>query len=245
MNQPLRIFISYSHNDESHRLELEKHLSLLRRQGLIEPWHDRRIVPGQEWHRQIDRNLERADLFLCLVSADFIHSNYCFEVEMERALKRHKDGTAQVVPIIVRPSDWHAAPFGKLQALPRDGKAITTWSNQDEAWLDVARGIRRLAEAAGQPVKPTAQAARRSLENQAPRSRLRTAPTQGFCVRCRVPLPLNPERPLCDRDFQSWARFGDEDYAEKFCHQCGNGHSDTISRRKPRCYDCWQASPDL
>lgn len=72
---------------------------------------------------------------------------------MNRALKMHKDGTAQVVPIIVRPSDWHAAPFGKLQALPRDGKAITSWPNQDEAWLDVARGIRRTIEA-NRPASP-------------------------------------------------------------------------------------------
>ena len=47
-----------------------------------------------------------------------------------------------VVPIIVRPCDWHGAPFGSLLALPRDGQAVTTWSNPDEAWLDVARGLR-------------------------------------------------------------------------------------------------------
>lgn len=245
MNQPLRIFISYSHNDECHRLELEKHLSLLRRQGLIEPWHDRRIAPGHEWKKQIDQNLERADIILCLVSADFIHSDYCFDIEMERALKRHKDGTAQVVPIIVRPADWHTAPFGKIQALPRDGKAITTWSNQDEAWSDVASGIRRLTGERGQPTKPAAKAPRRSSESPVPTARRRRLPTQGYCVRCRIPLPLNPERPLCDRDFQSWARFGDEDYTEKYCHQCGNSDADTISRRKPRCYDCWRESPDL
>ena len=118
MNQPSRIFISYSHNDEPYRQELKKHLSLLRRQGLIDPWHDRRIRPGQAWKQQIDQNLRQADLILCLVSADFISSDYCFDVEMYQALKMHQDRTAQVVPIIVRPSDGHAAPFGKLQWLP-------------------------------------------------------------------------------------------------------------------------------
>ena len=245
MTRPLRVFISYSHKDENYRLELVKHLSLLRRQDLIEPWHDRRIAPGQEWKRQIDRNLERADLILCLVSADFIDSDYCFDKEMGRALQLHEDGAAQVVPIIVRPSDWHGAPFGKLQALPRDGKAITSWTNHDEAWLDVAKGIRRLVEAKAQPPKPMTNATRRNLEKQTPTSRHRAVPAHGFCVRCRAPLPLNPERPLCDRDFQSWARFGDEDYTEKYCHQCGNAAADTISMRKPRCYDCWRTSPDL
>lgn len=241
MNQPRRIFISYSHNDECYRLELAKHLSLLERQGLIEPWHDRRIKPGQEWKKQIDQNLKQADLILCLVSADFISSNYCFDVEMAQALKMHKDGTAQVVPIIVRPSDWHAAPFGKLQALPRDGKAITTWNNQDEAWLDVARGIRLIVEQ-GRTASPIPKTTRRTLENQPSKSRGRALPKQGFCVRCRIPLPFNPDKPFCDRHFQSWVRFGDENYSEKYCHQCGDNHADTICMRKPRCYDCWSAS---
>lgn len=243
MKQSLRVFISYSHKDESYRNELEKHLSLLSRQGLIEHWHDRRIVPGQDWKKAIDRNLEKADLILCLVSADFIHSDYCFDVEMERALRRHKDGTAQVVPIIVRPCDWHAAPFSKLQALPRDGKAITSWSNQDEAWLDVAKGIRTLAES-GQSAKTAPETNQRSLEDLAPNRKRRASTTaHGFCVRCRARLPLNPERPLCDRDFRSWVKYEDPDYRERFCHQCGESEADTISMRKPRCYDCWKASP--
>lgn len=241
MNQPRRIFISYSHNDESYRLELDKHLSLLKRQGLIEPWHDRRIKPGQEWKTQIDQNLRQADLILCLVSADFINSDYCFDVEMKQALKMHKDRTAQVVPIIVRPSDWHAAPFGKLQALPRDGKAITSWLNQDEAWLDVARGIRNIVEAS-QSTSTASKSSRRNSAQQSTKSKTRSS-KQGFCVRCGVPLLFNPDEPFCDRHFKSWARFKDENYPEKYCHECGSDDADTISMRKPRCYDCWSDSP--
>jgi hypothetical protein len=144
--QAIRVFYSYSHKDEPFREELETHLSLLKRQGVIEAWHDRKITAGQEWANAIDQNLEAAHIILLLVSADFLASDYCYDVEMKAALKRHNDGEACVVPIITRPVDWSGALFGKLQALPKDAKPVTTWPNRDEAWLNVAQGIRRAVE---------------------------------------------------------------------------------------------------
>ncbi|MCG9890853.1 MAG: TIR domain-containing protein [Thermosynechococcaceae cyanobacterium MS004] len=142
--QALRLFYSYSHKDEALRDELETHLKLLQRQGLIEPWHDRKIAPGQEWKGEIDSNLERADIILLLISADFIASDYCYDIEMTRALARYEAKEAEVIPIIVRDCSWHSAPFGKLQALPKEAKAVTNkdaWYSHDPAWTDVERGI--------------------------------------------------------------------------------------------------------
>ena len=139
-----RLFYSYSHKDEMLRDELETHLKLLHRQGMINPWHDRCISAGDEWKDQIDNNLEHADIILLLVSADFIASDYCYELEMKLALERHESGEAKVIPIIVRDVNWHSAPFGKLQALPKDGKAVTLWSNKDTAWRKVAEGIEKV-----------------------------------------------------------------------------------------------------
>lgn len=48
------------------------------------------------------------------------------------------------MPVIIRPADWQETPFGRIQAIPKDGKPVTRWANQDEAWLDVVRGIRRV-----------------------------------------------------------------------------------------------------
>ncbi|WP_163988191.1 TIR domain-containing protein [Pyxidicoccus caerfyrddinensis] len=137
------LFISYSHADESFRQDLEKHLSLLRRSGLIHLWHDREIIPGQQWADEIDRHLESSQIIVLLISADFIASDYCFAKEMTRALERHKEGTAVVVPIILRDCDWNLAPFGEIQALPKDGKAIKSWDDRDAALTDVARGLRK------------------------------------------------------------------------------------------------------
>lgn len=141
------VFFSYSHVDEALRDQLELHLSLLKRQGHVEAWHDRRIVAGDELDPAIKVNLEGADVILLLVSANFIGSDYCYSKEMERAIERHSAGEARVIPVILRPCDWHSAPFGKLMATPRDGKAITTWPNTDEAFTDVVRQVRTAVEA--------------------------------------------------------------------------------------------------
>lgn len=143
-----RVFFSYSHDDEQHRNQLEKHLALLRRQGLIETWHDRHIPAGGELDDHIDREIDRADIILLLVSASFIASAYCYSREMARAMERHEAREARVVPIIVRDCDWHSAPFGKLKAVPTDGKPIVSWTNFDAAYTDVAREIRRLVDPA-------------------------------------------------------------------------------------------------
>ncbi|HZF47283.1 MAG TPA: TIR domain-containing protein [Polyangiaceae bacterium] len=144
--RPLRLFYSYSHKDEALRDELETHLVILKRQGLIEQWHDRRIEPGTNWAGAIDSNLEKADILLLLVSADFIASPYCYEKEMQRALERHRASQARVIPILLRPTDFKGAPFEKLQALPKDTKPVTSWEDRDEAWTDVVDGIRLVVE---------------------------------------------------------------------------------------------------
>ena len=140
----LRLFYSYSHKDEKLRDELETHLKILNRKGLITSWHDRKILPGARWGNEIDQNLEQADIILLLVSADFLASDYCYDVEMMRALRRHEKRTAVVVPIIIRDVDFKNAPFSNLQALPKNARAVTKWNDQDSAWRDVEEGIERL-----------------------------------------------------------------------------------------------------
>jgi hypothetical protein len=155
---PLSLFYSYSSRDGALRDELETHLTLLRRQGFISGWHDRRVEAGTEWERQIDQHLNAADIILLLVSADFLASDYCYDLEMTRALERHGAGAARVIPVILRPCDWQSAPFGKLQAQPKGGKPVTSWRKKDEAFTDIARGIREavvsLAAGAQNPQAP-------------------------------------------------------------------------------------------
>lgn len=142
---PLDVFISYSHRDEKLRETLGLHLASLQRQGVIKSWHDRKISAGTEWKQAIDENLNSAEIILLLISENFIASDYCYDLEMERAIARHDAGEARVIPIILKPVDWSGAPFGKLQALPKNAKPVTTWSNRGEAFLNIAEGIRHAA----------------------------------------------------------------------------------------------------
>lgn len=141
-----KVFFSYSHDDELYRDQLEKHLASLRHEGLIESWHDRRILAGSRLDAEIDQQINVADVILMLVSSSFLDSRYCYTIEMARALERHAAGEAHVVPVIVRACDWQSTPLGQLLAVPKDGKPITSWPNYDEAYTDVARQVRRLIQ---------------------------------------------------------------------------------------------------
>jgi hypothetical protein len=145
---PFSVFCSYSHRDESLRAELQRRLKSLERDGLIKAaWDDRRITAGQEWKGQIDRNLQVADIILLLVSWDFIASDYCMDYEMDRAMSRHESREARVIPIILRACDWQTKQFGKLQALPSDGKPIRGHSRgRDHAYLEITAGLRNVIQ---------------------------------------------------------------------------------------------------
>lgn len=145
MDRPIQTFISYCRQDQSFHDELVKRLTVLERQGLLAPWHDQCIVAGDDWKQRIEEETERADIVLLLVSPDFLHSSYCFDVEMKRALERHQASAARVIPIIARYCNWQDTPLGALQALPRDGKPIKSWLDNDEAWFDVIENLRKIA----------------------------------------------------------------------------------------------------
>lgn len=143
----MEVFFSYSHDDEGFRDQLEKHLAMLKRQGLITTWHDRQLLAGSTLDEGIDEKLETADIILLLVSSSFLASEYCFSREMRRAMERHAEHSAVVIPIILRPCDWKQEPLKGLTALPTDARPIAQWPDQDEAFTVVAREIRRIVEA--------------------------------------------------------------------------------------------------
>lgn len=143
-----RVFFVYSHHDEMFRDEIDAHLAPLRHEGVIETWHDRKIGAGGHVDRTISGHLEEADIILLLVSSDFMASDYCIDVEMRRAVERQEAGEAVIIPVILRPCDWHRAAFGRLNAVPRDGRPVSAFTDRDAAFLEVARAVREVAMAA-------------------------------------------------------------------------------------------------
>lgn len=192
--QSIEVFFSYSHRDEELRDELALHLSMLKRQGVIRAWHDREISAGSEWAGEIDQKLDSANIILLLISANFLASDYCYDIEMQRAMERHEAGAARVIPIILKPVDWSGAPFSKLQALPKNAKPITTWDNRDEAFLNVAQGIRRAAQAFS-----TAQSSEKSetrRENSPDDSTSSKNKSQGLVTATRSEVGFLPTQPI-------------------------------------------------
>jgi hypothetical protein len=143
---PMEIFFSYSHEDEKLRDRLDKHLSVLKAQGVSTHWHDRKITGGKEWANAIDQHLNTAHIILLLISENFVASHYCYQIEMPRAMERHEAKEARVVPILLRDVDSRGTPFEKLNPLPTNFKAISIWRSRDKAFTNVAVGIRRVVE---------------------------------------------------------------------------------------------------
>jgi len=147
----MRAFISYSHNDARVLDRLHTHLAMLKRDGKITAWYDRDILAGGEFDEEISTELTRCELFLALVSPDFLASTYCYEKEMETAIRRHEAGEIRLVPIIVEPCDWKASPLKKFKVTPRDGKPVSEWTNENNAFVDIVTELRRIVDAAVRP----------------------------------------------------------------------------------------------
>lgn len=143
----MKAFISYSHADERALERLHKHLAMLRRDELLSAWVDQEILPGSNLNETIRAHLDESDLFLALVSPDYLDSNYCYEMEFAHALSRSQEGVMKIVPIILEPSDWLSSPLRQFMALPKDGKPISDWTNANNAYLDVVNGLRKLLSA--------------------------------------------------------------------------------------------------
>jgi TIR domain len=162
-SHPIELFYSYAHSDERLRKRLETHLSALRQQGVITEWHDRKIVVGTDWKQSIDTHLMTATVILLLISPDFLASDYCYGVEMQRSLARHAKGDACVIPVILRPVDWQGTPFAHLQCVPTDARPVTTWTNRDEAFRNVAAAIRMAIEQLHPRLSPLSPAQQNDL----------------------------------------------------------------------------------
>jgi hypothetical protein len=140
----MKAFISYAHHDRAMLERLHTHLAMLRREGALSAWYDREILPGGLIDRDIALQLGDSDLFLALVSPDFLNSQYCYQAELQAAIKRHETGEIVIVPIILEPCEWDASPLAAFKAVPRDGLPISEWPNPNAALLDVVKELRRL-----------------------------------------------------------------------------------------------------
>ena len=142
----VNLFYSYCHKDEHYRNRMETALALLRDEGSLTEWSDRKIIPGTPFSPQIIEKLSGSELVVFLVSPDFLASLACTD-EWRRARKNAEETGQKLVPIILRPCAWKDFDIMKdYLALPRDGKAISQWDDEDAAWQDIYVQIKRVLE---------------------------------------------------------------------------------------------------
>lgn len=207
------VFFSYSHVDEALRDQVETQLALLKRQGIIDTWHDRRIGAGEEFADAIEQHVETDDIILLLVSADFIASDYCYDIEMKRAMERHAAGEAIVIPVILRACDWHGAPFGKLNATPPNGTPITQYPDRDQALLEVAKAVRGAVARLAPKVSPSIATKPVVTEAEEPRSSLPTGPRSSNLALAKEFTERDKDRFKRD-SFEYMARFFENSLGE-------------------------------
>jgi hypothetical protein len=142
----LKLFISYSHEDEDLKQLLDIHLASLKRDERIVTWNDRQIFAGQEWDTAIKEELNQSDLILLLISANFIASDYIWKYELANAIERHNSGNSVVIPIFCKPCEFSNMPFSKLQGLPKNADPVINHKNVDQAFADVVTGIKLVVD---------------------------------------------------------------------------------------------------
>ncbi len=144
----INIFIAYSREDAEILKKLRTNLKVLERTQNVNVWYDGEIEAGSDWEKSIKTHLYTADIILLLVTENFIASDYCYDVEMKEALSLHDQDKVRSIPIIAKECLWQDTPFARLQALPEDGKALTSsdWSNPNRPYLNVVEELRSICQ---------------------------------------------------------------------------------------------------
>src|SRR5438270_4027421 len=177
----MKVFYSYANKDQAFRDELENHLRNLSEQGIITSWSNHNINAGEEWAKVINANLDDADIILLLISSDFISSNYCYRVELEKALAKQRAHEADVLPILLRHVDWKGSRFSHLPVLPANAKPVNAWPDRDEAFAEVVKGITQVVQ--DRVVREYLQRAQELLSGEQPERAL---------IACENALQIDP-----------------------------------------------------
>ena len=142
-----KAFVAYARVDKDVVERLLTHLEGLKHKGKLETWYDGKIAAGEPWEIQISDELNRSDIVVLCVSADFLASDYVQTVEVPRALQRSRTGQCRVIPVILNHCAWHGHSFASFQVVPADGKPIADYDNPEEAWTEVIKAIDGAIEA--------------------------------------------------------------------------------------------------
>lgn len=138
----LKIFISYCHADEEFKNDLLKYIKpVVDSHDDVELWHDRLMLTGDKLTTTIEQELEKMTLMICLISSDYLSSEYCINVELKKAIDDNKIIKNNIFPIILRKCAWKHTIFGGLLAQPKDGTPVKTFEDKDDVYTEIADAL--------------------------------------------------------------------------------------------------------
>ena len=142
-----KVYICHAQEDEYFKTRLDSHLTTLKVNRKIETWFHSKILPGDKWSDELEENLNMANIIILLISINMIVSPTINNVEMPKILERVSQRKSKLIPVIINHCDWQEFyQLGQYSFLPDNRVPISSWENEDAAWLNVLRGIKRLLQ---------------------------------------------------------------------------------------------------
>jgi internalin A len=139
---PVRLFVSYAHEDERQLKRLDAILDVLEQQHGLTSWHDKRLIAGEEWDAEIRQRLEEMDIFLFIASQSSLVRPYIKDPELERAKARRE---AKEIEVLIVKLEACASDddqyIGKLQRLATKFKSIAEAPLKSTAWEQVRKDL--------------------------------------------------------------------------------------------------------
>ena len=139
----LKLFTSYSHQDERHFKNFKKHLITLKRNKIIDDFDDYKLTAGDLVDNELYDMIEKSDLIVFLISIDFINSEYCFNQELKQALDRLDNDEIRIIPIVVEKCKWQNTILGKYLSATKNGEPVSKYDDENDAWCEVIESIEK------------------------------------------------------------------------------------------------------
>lgn len=141
----LKVFFLYAKTDKRLAEILMHYLTPLVKMRKVDIYDGSDVIAGKEWDLETKENFNQSDIFIALISPDFVASDFCYEDDLKMVIEKHNNKHAIMLPILVKLTPfWKDLVIGKLDYLPIDGKPISQWKNEEEALFDVTKYIKKM-----------------------------------------------------------------------------------------------------
>jgi hypothetical protein len=146
-NKRNKVFVSYSHADNSWLKDVKRHFKPFLNQ--IDFWDDTRITPGQKWKQEINKAIDGTKVAILLVTTDFLGSEFIASDELPPLLSAAEENGAVIIIVILRPCLFEEFPhLNQFQTLNPPNKPVSRMNDdeKEELFVNLVRQTKRILE---------------------------------------------------------------------------------------------------